>query len=81
MDVSMSQTNGGGDHAVDSPGDMTIFRYDKTLLTRLNECKDALKVSEKPVPACKVREEWSYFAEVQVEPAGTLARHIDKAHN
>lgn len=55
-----------------TPGSMAVFQYDKSLLTRLQECSDVLQASKIPVPAAKIRAEWSYFVEVQIEPAGWL---------
>lgn len=73
--AAMKNGEGGGDSAAvesSQSGSMTVFRYDKSLLTRLYECKDVLKATEKAVPASKVREQWMYFVEMQIEPAGML---------
>lgn len=50
-----------------------VFHFgDKTLATRLQECQDVLQYN-RPVPASRVRSEWSYFMELQIEPAGWQA--------
>lgn len=55
------------------PSDVKIFRFDKSLLTRLQECTDVLQVDDRPVPASRVRREWAYFVELQIEPTGWQA--------
>lgn len=49
---------------------MDVFNFEKTLLTRLNESVDVLRVSSDPISASNVRREWSYFVEIQIEPSG-----------
>lgn len=49
---------------------MEVFEFDKTLLTRMIEAENVLRLNTNPIPASSVRREWSYFVEVQIEPAG-----------
>lgn len=57
------------------PAAATHFHFDKSLLTRLQECRDVLQPASDSaaVPASRVRSEWAYFVELQIEPAGWLA--------
>lgn len=49
---------------------MEVFNFEKTLLTRLNESIDVLRVTSEPISASNVRREWSYFVEINTESAG-----------
>lgn len=55
------------------PSNANIFQFDKSLLTRLRECTEILRSGEPPVPASRVRREWAYFVELQIEPTGWRA--------
>lgn len=49
---------------------MEVYNFEKSLLIRLNEATDVLRVTPDPIPASNVRREWSYFVEIQTEPSG-----------
>lgn len=49
---------------------MEVYNFEKTLLTRLSESIDVLRVTSEPISASNVRREWSYFVEIQTEPSG-----------
>lgn len=49
---------------------MGVFEYNKSLLNRLHEAEMVLKGSGVPIPASRVRNEWSCLVELQIEPAG-----------
>lgn len=51
---------------------MSVFEFEKSLLTRLEESTDVLQCKNEPVPASQVRAEWAYHIELQIEPAGWL---------
>lgn len=51
---------------------MSVFEFEKSLLTRLEESTDVLQCKNEPVPASQVRAEWAYHVELQIEPAGWL---------
>lgn len=53
------------------------FRFVKSLLSRQLECSDVLQASKIPVPAGKIRNEWSYYVEIKIEPAGNELISID----
>lgn len=77
MTTTAANVGGGDNHAAEeTPASLTVFRYEKSLLSRLHECKDVLKTAERTVPASKVREQWRYFIEMQVEPAGRIELRI-----
>lgn len=52
---------------------MDVFEFDKTLLMRLDECSDILNHSTH-CPASRVKQEWTYFVELQVEPLGKCSK-------
>lgn len=68
MEVPTIDVDASG--AEESPGSMAVFQFDKSLLSRLQECSDVLQASKSPVPAANIRSEWSHFIEIQIEPAG-----------
>lgn len=69
----MSNVESVNNEVEESPaGSMSVFRYEKTLLSRLHECKDVLKATQNVIPASKVLEQWRYFIEMQIEPAGMI---------
>lgn len=77
MITTAANVGGGDNHAAEeTPASLTVFRYEKSLLSRLHECKDVLKTAERTVPASKVREQWRYFIEMQLEPAGRIELRI-----
>lgn len=49
---------------------MQIYEFDKCLLERLKETMEVLSWRNSKIPASQVRNEWSYFVELQVEPTG-----------
>lgn len=51
---------------------MQIYEFDKCLLERLQETMDVLSWRCPKIPASQVRKEWSYFIELQLEPAGKI---------
>lgn len=51
---------------------MQIYEFDKCLLERLQETMDVLSWRSPKIPASQVRKEWSYFIELQLEPAGKI---------
>ncbi|XP_055384328.1 protein nessun dorma [Condylostylus longicornis] len=52
---------------------MDVFEFQKSLPTRFAEYMIVLSWSEKLVPASQVRDEWSYFLQLQIEPGGWQA--------
>ncbi|XP_067621875.1 protein nessun dorma [Eurosta solidaginis] len=52
---------------------MDVFEFDKCLLDRLEESMNVLSWKDEIIPASQVRSEWSYYIELQIEPAGWQA--------
>ncbi|XP_054744668.1 protein nessun dorma [Anastrepha obliqua] len=52
---------------------MEVYEFDKCLLHRLEESMNVLSWKDKGFPASQVRSEWSYYIELQIEPAGWQA--------
>lgn len=50
---------------------MEVYEFDKCLLDRLEESMGVLSWKDEVIPASQVRSEWSYYIELQIEPAGT----------
>lgn len=49
---------------------MEVYDFDKCLLDRLEESMTVLSWKDEVIPASQVRSEWSYYIELQIEPAG-----------
>ncbi|XP_055921308.1 protein nessun dorma [Eupeodes corollae] len=52
---------------------MEVYEFDKCLLNRLEESMDVLSWKDGVIPASRVRLEWSYYIELQIEPVGWQA--------
>ncbi|XP_017476218.1 PREDICTED: SHC SH2 domain-binding protein 1 homolog B [Rhagoletis zephyria] len=52
---------------------MEVYEFDKCLLDRLEESMSVLSWKDEVIPATQVRSEWSYYIELQIEPAGWQA--------
>ncbi|XP_011200342.2 protein nessun dorma [Bactrocera dorsalis] len=52
---------------------MEVYEFDKCLLDRLEESMGVLSWKDEVIPASQVRSEWSYYIELQIEPAGWQA--------
>ncbi|XP_055858410.1 protein nessun dorma [Episyrphus balteatus] len=52
---------------------MDVYEFDKCLLHRLEESMDVLSYKDGVIPASRVRLEWSYYIELQIEPVGWQA--------
>ncbi|XP_012155181.1 protein nessun dorma isoform X2 [Ceratitis capitata] len=52
---------------------MEVYEFEKCLLDRLEESMTVLSWKDEVIPASQVRSEWSYYIELQIEPAGWQA--------
>lgn len=52
---------------------MEVYEFEKCLLNRLEESMDVLSWKDGVIPASRVRLEWSYYIELQIEPVGWQA--------
>lgn len=51
---------------------MEVFKFEKSLLTRLTETRDVLCWKDEGISAARVKYEWKYFIEIQAEPTGNF---------
>ena len=49
---------------------MDIFKFNKSLETRVHEAESILCISNNKISAADVCKEWSYFLEIEVESKG-----------